>query len=280
MRRIGVLEGQASANDFSHYLRQQGIENRVDPADGKFELWLFDEDRLTEAREKLARFEAGDLIVEPKPIIKAPPPKRRPVVRRRQSFRPPIEWPVTLLLMIGGVIVTALTHFGDPFNAVTQEMYIVGVKYVPFPVFETLRESLRHGEIWRLVTPMFIHMSLLHIGLNLQWIYVFGCAIERVRGSWRLLGLVIFSAVCSNVGQYELVGPQFGGLSGVGHAMFGYVWMKAQFFPETGFLMPRSLFWSFWLFFGFCFTGILPIANVCHTVGLVIGVLYGLSRKL
>jgi GlpG protein len=85
------------------------------------------------------------------------------------------------------------------------------------------------------------------------------------------------SAAVSNLAQYWWSGPTFGGLSGVGHAMFGYVWMKYRFQPELRFVIPNQLMWMFWIWFVLCFTGLVgPIANGAHAVGLAVGILYGM----
>jgi GlpG protein len=83
------------------------------------------------------------------------------------------------------------------------------------------------------------------------------------------------------VAQYLSYGPPFGGLSGVGYAFFGYVWMKSRFQPQARLRMPRSVFWMFWGLFALCFTGMLgPIANTAHVAGLIVGILYGLVPRL
>ena len=48
------------------------------------------------------------------------------------------------------------------------------------------------GELWRLVTPMFLHMDLMHLGFNMVALYSVGEVLERVlgRGSFLLLYFV------------------------------------------------------------------------------------------
>src|SRR5690606_34125131 len=47
--------------------------------------------------------------------------------------------------------------------------------------------SLPAREYWRLLTPIFLHFSLLHIAFNMLWLWDLGARIERVQGTWRLL---------------------------------------------------------------------------------------------
>ena len=98
--------------------------------------------------------------------------------------------------------------------------------------------------------------------------------------------MVLVSAVLSNLGQHfymEQADPgglhSFGGLSGVGYAMFGYLWMKGQYEPEQGMILhPNTItMMLFWLVL--CMTGLVgPIANAAHVVGLLVGVTFGLLR--
>jgi len=133
------------------------------------------------------------------------------------------------------------------------------------------------GEIWRLVTPMFMHFSVLHILFNLLWVWIVGSRMEPVQGSVSLLGLVLFSALSSNLAQYLVSGPMFGGMSGVVFALLGYSWLwdKRGGQPRIG--LPPALMGMmlFWLALGF--TGVLEgvglgaIANTAHLVGLLAG---------
>ena len=63
-------------------------------------------------------------------------------------------------------------------------------------------DPILHGEVWRLVTPIFMHGSLLHIFFNMWWLGDLGTMIEVRRGTLRLAGLVLIAAVVSNVGQH------------------------------------------------------------------------------
>ena len=88
--------------------------------------------------------------------------------------------------------------------------------------------SIRKFEVWRLVTPIFIHYGLMHIVLNMIWLYSFGAPIEDRRGSLFLLLLVLVLAITSNIGQAIEVGLResgalFGGMSGVGYGLFAYM---------------------------------------------------------
>jgi GlpG protein len=142
------------------------------------------------------------------------------------------------------------------------------------------------GQVWRLVTPIFLHFGLLHIVFNCWMTIVEGTLIETARGTLRLAVLVLVSAVLSNLGQFyymDLYEPGrlhlFGGLSGVGYALFGYLWMKGMYEPEQGMILHPNTISTMLIWLVLCMTGWLgPIANAAHVVGLVVGIIFGVFR--
>jgi rhomboid protease GluP len=55
------------------------------------------------------------------------------------------------------------------------------------------------GQVWRLLTPIFLHASILHIAVNMYALFFFGRMIERYYGRFRYLGLFILSGFTGNV---------------------------------------------------------------------------------
>jgi GlpG protein len=132
--------------------------------------------------------------------------------------------------------------------------------------------DVTHGQLWRLITPIFLHGSWLHIAMNMYMLFVLGGSVESAKGSWKYAGLVLVMAAASNFGQYVASGPRFGGMSGVDFGLFGYLWMKSRYAPEEGFFMPQHVVVQAMIWMGLCIVGFIPhIANTAHTVGLVTG---------
>src|SRR5438270_379342 len=91
-------------------------------------------------------------------------------------------------------------------------------------------------ELWRVVTPAFIHFSEFHILFNMLWLFSLGGQLELRYGSARLVVLVLLMAVPSNLCQYFFStiviegwkpvvtqsSPLFGGMSGVVFGLFGF----------------------------------------------------------
>lgn len=140
--------------------------------------------------------------------------------------------------------------------------------------------EIRHGQWWRLITPIFIHFGMLHIGLNMLWLWQLGGLVEYTRGAVVLLPLILLSAVLSNVAEFYASGPLFGGMSGVIFALLGYLWMQGRFNPRFGIRLNPGLVTMVMIWFVICWSGVLEligvhIANFAHTVGLASGAAWG-----
>jgi GlpG protein len=135
---------------------------------------------------------------------------------------------------------------------------------------------------YRLLGPAFFHFSWLHIVFNTMWWWQLGGSIERLAGTASLLNLLIISAIISNLGQFMVDGPNFGGLSGVVYALVGYVWWMGWLLPEKGLSLSKPIigFMLFWLLLGY--TSLMPInvANTAHLLGLVSGCLLAYFQVL
>ncbi|MEC9007701.1 MAG: rhomboid family intramembrane serine protease [Planctomycetota bacterium] len=138
--------------------------------------------------------------------------------------------------------------------------------------------QILHGQVWRLVTPAFLHFSIPHILFNLLYLRFLGGEVESKRGLARYLGLILLVAIVSNVGQYAITGsPLFGGMSGVVYGVFGYILMRERFAPQQGLSMPPNT--TVWLlgWFFLCLFGVIGgVANGAHAFGLASGLLAGL----
>ena len=91
---------------------------------------------------------------------------------------------------------------------------LLGVKYGPL---------IRTGQIWRLITPVFLHDSslpygLLHIGFNMYALFLYGRGLESRFGHWRFTLLYFLSAYAGNVLSFLLT-P--GSSLGASTAVFG-----------------------------------------------------------
>ncbi|WP_241608271.1 rhomboid family intramembrane serine protease GlpG [Rosenbergiella australiborealis] len=144
------------------------------------------------------------------------------------------------------------------------------------PIFYWLSwpaNSQQGFEIWRWVSHIFLHFSLLQIVFNLMWWWYLGGAIEKRLGSGKLFVITVISALLSGWMQAKFSGIWFGGLSGVVYALMGYSWLRGERDPESGIYLERGLivFALLWLVVGYYGVFGNPMSNMAYIVGLVIG---------
>jgi rhomboid protease GluP len=58
------------------------------------------------------------------------------------------------------------------------------------------------GQLWRLVTPLLLHGSIIHIGFNMYALFVIGPGLERFYGRLRFLLLYLLAGIAGNVASF------------------------------------------------------------------------------
>lgn len=151
-----------------------------------------------------------------------------------------------------------------------------------------LTEDAFFRQPWRMLTSVLPHaaltgpgassLSFTHVLFNVLMIFQYGRAIEERIGP-ALTGLFyVLAAVASGTAQYAL-GVGGIGLSGVGYAVFGYLWVasKRDRAYEDAIDYRAIVGFVFWFFFCVAATRfkVMPIANVAHFMGGVFGAAVG-----
>jgi GlpG protein len=294
MRQAGTISDEQQAKRFADYLLTLGIASKLDRANDGWIVWIRDEMQVDRGRNELQAFLANpndshfrDLAAEAEQIrreqarLQKQHAKNMVDVRRRWQAGRAGAIPVTMVLIVVSVIVTLGTNFGKDNERSNW------VRLQPAVELDTGQlgwtkdiglRAIRDGQVWRVVSPIFLHLGWLHILFNMYWTYQFGRIIEISRGSWRLLGLVLAVAIISNLAQYWWAGPFFGGMSGVGYGQFGYLWMKSKFDRAVGVHLPQDLVFFFLVWLVLCMTGLIgPVANAAHLVGMIVGMAIGFA---
>lgn len=156
----------------------------------------------------------------------------------------------------------------------------------PAPLFEKIKQ----GEIWRLVTPCFLHFDIFHILFNMLWLIVLGRQLEKQLGAFKYILFILIVGILSNTGQYMMSGSNFIGYSGVICGMITFVWVRQKLAPWEGYQLHPSTF-LFITVFVFAILGIqmvsfflevnghsgfsAGVANTAHITGGIIGYILG-----
>jgi GlpG protein len=294
---IGQLDGEAKARKFGDYLYAQGIDNQVEADQGSnWAVWILEEADLARAAEMLTSFrsnpadpkyqgaaQVAGVLKEKKKQEQAAYEKR--IKERQHLFRSVTGYgfgPLTFVLIAVSVVAFISKYVNGPFamNGLYFSVADVSDTWSQFMNRLTFGPGsfpeIRQGEVWRVLTPIFIHMSVIHILFNMLWLRDLGSMIEGRQSSYILLAQVIVIAILSNTAQYVLHGGAFGGMSGVVYGLFGYIWIRGKLDPASGLFMQRSTVVMMIVWFFACLSGLIgPIANTVHGVGLVVGMAWG-----
>ena len=290
MRMVGHVKTEAEALVLSAHLSVEGIENRVEPEpSGSWAVWVHSEDQLEHAATLLREFSGNPGDPRYGRAIQRAEDKRRleeqaAEAAERRYFDRGKLFPgrvyglgvLTAALIGVSVLVTLISAFGDAAGprgwlSITRYLYEDG-----FIRWRPGLSEIQRGEIWRLFTPAFIHFGILHLLFNMLWLKDLGSRIEHLQGRGRLLALVLVIAALSNLVQYRMGGPSFGGMSGVVYGLLGYVWLRGRLDPASGLHVDRQtmLFMVIWFFL--CLFNIIPhVANAAHGAGFAVGLLWG-----
>lgn len=322
MRQLATMPSADTARALADYLLTLKIDTQLEKQPDGWAIWIRDEDHVPRARQELEEFQrnpadprykgAGSAAAT---LRKQKQQEDKAYHRRQKRFyarmgRAGAASGVTFTLIALSVLVTVLID-GFDFGPSLEQMLSIApypevelVSYDPFArtpeeAFQLEVKSpglgpILHGEVWRLVTPIFIHFGIWHLLFNMCWLYILGGAIERRRGRVRYLALLLATAVLSNLAEYFLgkIGSglplaslpretTFGGMSGVVYGLFGYVWMKARFQPELGLYIDHRNIIIMMGWFFLCMTPLIRtfipqgVANVAHAAGLLAGMLIG-----
>jgi tetratricopeptide (TPR) repeat protein len=142
---------------------------------------------------------------------------------------------------------------------------------------------IRRGEVWRLVTSIFPHTSVLHLVFNIYWLWFFGPLVERMYGPVKTAALILLFAVVPNALEYAFASGGVG-LSGVGYGLFGLLWVLSKRDERFRDAIDQKTIRLFvgWFFLCIVLTvaKILPVGNIAHGAGAVLGVLAGFAITL
>jgi GlpG protein len=302
LREIGSITQERDAKVLADYLLTLKITTKLESRAGNWVVWVHREERVPEARAALAEFQLNPAdprfhaaAQTAKVIRKQNEKVERDYRRRVRDFRERWEGamyhraPFAFGLIVISVVVFALEYvLGDQ---IFDRLAFSYQYYDQEGVFhDTGFDMIRRGQVWRLITPIFLHFGPVHLIFNMMAMRYLGERVEMRKGLWRFALIVVVGAIAGNVGQFYSSGGGFGGMSGVVYALAGYLWVKGNIDPEDHLsLSPRSVNWMVaWFLLGILAPlgagpdtpHVFPynMANVAHGVGLASGMVFGILK--
>jgi membrane associated rhomboid family serine protease len=137
--------------------------------------------------------------------------------------------PVTKILLIAMALgyLWELVIAGGPgslFNGPGPEALIDAGALVPYSNFTLAQPTggIVGGEWWRLLSSMFLHAGLIHLGLNAYVLWIFGIEIERQIGRLSTLAVFLVTGVFAGAASYAFA-DMFAIAVGASGAIFGLV---------------------------------------------------------
>jgi len=212
------------------------------------------------------------------------PGRRSPLINGRWQPSPG-HAPVVISLIAIAVALVWLTSMSS--NELAAGLMVIDPRqHEWFSLAErldALLDTLSKGQVWRLITPDFLHFSWSHVIFNSAMLWFLGSQIEFIDGRIRLLVLALVASLLSNGLQYLVTGPLFGGLSGVVYAIMGYCWLSQRRRPRFQFPPALITFALAWMALGFTplpnMLGLGNMANEAHLGGFVAGLLVAVALR-
>jgi len=200
--------------DVNEDLTIEGTKNITPVTLPDTDLNITDEDVLEafpNINEKLLKDSSGvELIVNVTKDINAKTERDNKVYEKTFKRKPII---LTYLLILACIIPFFIAFIMDGPDIISGESIgtigLYGCNYGPL---------LKTGEIWRLVTHIFLHGSLVHLLLNMYSLYILGTQIETLLGKVKFLIIFLISGICGGLLSGLLTEAPSVGASG---AIFG-----------------------------------------------------------
>jgi membrane associated rhomboid family serine protease len=121
-----------------------------------------------------------------------PQAARVPISFRLNKSKP---W-VTYVILIVTVLIYVIQYVS---LLLTNNQYDI-----PAALGEKVNELILAGQVWRLITPILLHASILHVGFNMYALFVLGPGLEQYYGHRRYLLLYLIGGYAGNVLSFLL----------------------------------------------------------------------------
>lgn len=187
---------------------------------------------------------------------------------RKESFKSWVTYGIIGINIIVYIFTALLSQ--NIFDSDINVLIYLGAKYNPL---------IRSGEFYRLVTCMFLHGGIVHLGLNMYALYSIGPLVERIYGRTKYIIIYFVSGIISSLFSFMFSEGVSIGASGAIFGLLGTVLIFAIKMKETigrDFLRNIASVIIANLILGFTIPN---IDNFGHLGGLIGGALLGYLMK-
>lgn len=205
-------------------------------------------------------------------MTQAPPPEEhaQPAPPTRSSAQPTKSRPgfkqfpgtysliaITLVVFLGQFLSVELLQF--------DWLLEMGAKSGP---------EILSGEIWRFVTPIFLHVTIPHVLINMYSLYAIGPAVERFFGTARFVAVYLLCGIAGVILSLAFSPYPSAGASGAIFGLLGslgaFLYLHRGLFGRFGLIQLRQIVLVALLNLGL---GLMPgIDNWGHLGGLLAGI--------
>ena len=179
------------------------------------------------------------------------------------SLKNVLHYPVTAGLAAAAIVVTGSGWLGQSIDS-----------------FVMNERVWANFELWRALTCTLPHVNFVHLAFNLYWVWAFGALLERVYGHLRCAAIFLVLAFGSSLAQFTVFSGGVG-LSGVVYGLWGMLWVlekhDLRFADAVDYQTSRLFVFWFFLCIVLTLVNVMPVANVAHGVGALLGVLMGFA---
>ncbi|PRP77594.1 rhomboid family protein [Planoprotostelium fungivorum] len=225
-----------------------------------------EEKRVKQALQSIAQFEVEDGTIPPKEeCLSFPPRNEFPFFIWTVSFFQVVVM-ASMIAVNRGFVSWNENHWLGPSVQVIRDMGSKDAQYI------------HSGQLWRLITPIFMHVGVLHLILNLYVQIYFGRRLESWYGMHRMIIMYMMSGIYGNMLSTLFLPQQIqvgasGAIFGLNGILLAEIVQRWRLFGSPGrllFIVLSNIMIS--VILGFVLPG---VDNFCHLGGLLMGATCG-----
>ncbi|HPZ10155.1 MAG TPA: rhomboid family intramembrane serine protease [Candidatus Eremiobacteraeota bacterium] len=151
-----------------------------------------------------------------------------------------------------------ITSLMSPGN---KTLWLSGAMLTPF-----------NGDWWTIITSIFVHIGIAHIGFNMFALIQVGPVLEQILGFKRFFSIFMITGISASMATMFLLQNAIS--AGASGSLFGLIGMGITYFHRNNQNRIRNFFLK-WAIYAFAFGIFIGANNVAHIAGALSGLLMG-----